>query len=77
MTSVSLEKGKQSNSIVVSKKPGASLTNVLKQALQSDDNEQLDWILSQRDAEMAESTLAQLNDDVAISAFFKLVLNKF
>ena len=38
-------------------KPGASLTVVLKQALQSDDVEQLDWIVAQRDAVLVEATL--------------------
>ena len=53
MTSVSLGKSKASKDQgVVATKPGASLTNVLKQALQSDDVEQLDWIMSQRDSVM-------------------------
>ena len=41
MTSVSLgnKKGKAAQ-------PGASLTNVLRQALQSDDTDQLDWVIT-------------------------------
>ena len=76
MTSVSLGvgKGKQGSAVT---KPGASLTNILKQALQSDDVEQLDWIISQRDPGMVESTLSQLTEEQTITAFFKLVLNKF
>ena len=79
MTSVSLGKGKgkQAEKGVVATKPGASLTNLLKQALQSDDSEQLDWIISQKDSALVESTLAQLTEESAITAFFKLVLNKF
>jgi hypothetical protein len=77
MTSVSLGKGKSASQGIVATKPGASLANVLKQALQSDDVEQLDWIMSQRDAVMVEATLAQLSEETTITQFFKLVLNKF
>lgn len=54
MTSVSLgnKKGKAA--------PGASLTNVLRQALQSDDTDQLDWVITQSDPAMVEATLVQL-----------------
>ena len=39
MTSVSLGNKKLAQ-------PGASLTNVLRQALQSDDTDQLDWVIT-------------------------------
>ena len=42
MTSVSL--GKKSKRDLAT--PGASLTNVLRQALQSDDTDQLDWVIT-------------------------------
>ena len=42
MTSVSLGKKKKANLAT----PGASLTNVLRQALQSDDTDQLDWVIT-------------------------------
>ena len=58
-------------------KPGASLTVVLRQALQSDDVEQLDWVIAQQDAPLIEATLQQLTDPTAITSFFQLVLNKF
>ena len=41
MTSVSLGQSKKKTT-----QPGASLTNVLKQALQSDDTDQLDWVIT-------------------------------
>ena len=49
MTSVSLKDSK--------KIAGASLTTVLSQALQAEDHQQLDWILTQRDQAMIDSTL--------------------
>ena len=70
MTSVSQHTAKKA-------KPGASLTVVLKQALQSDDVEQLEWIISQSNSDLVESTLKQLTDQTAISQFFHLVINKF
>ena len=57
--------------------PGASLTNVLRQALQSDDTDQLEWVVAQRDPELVEATLRQLTDREAIAGFFRLVLAKF
>ena len=53
MTSVSLGKGKKQAA-----QPGASLSNVLKQALQSDDTDQLDWVVTQKDAAVIEATIA-------------------
>ena len=53
MTSVSL--GKKSKRDLAT--PGASLTNVLRQALQSDDTDQLDWVITQKDPAIVESTL--------------------
>ena len=46
----------------------------------SEDQEQLDWILSQRDPAMIEKTLMQLNgqrDSKTISLLFKKLLEKF
>ena len=57
--------------------PGASLTNVLRQALQSDDTDQLDWVITQKDPAIVESTLRHLSEPEAIAGFFRLVLTKF
>ena len=43
MTSVSLGKKAKQAQLAT---PGASLTNVLRQALQSDDTDQLDWVIT-------------------------------
>ena len=75
MTSVSL--GGPSSKAARAQQPGASLTNVLKQALQSEDVDQLDWVMSQGDAAMIEATLQQLSERDSIAAFFRLVLTKF
>lgn len=72
MTSVSLGKGKKAAA-----QPGASLTNVLRQALQSDDTDQLNWVITQRDPAIVEATLVQIQEKEAIAGFFRLVLAKF
>ena len=66
-----------SQGTVAKSKPTASLSVVLKQALQSDDVEQLEWVVSQSDSVLVETTLKQLNDKTAITQFFHLVINKF
>ena len=71
MTSVSLKDGDKKLAA------GASLTTVLSQALQAEDTEQLDWIISQRDQPMIEQTLSQMKEPKAISQFFSLVVHKF
>ena len=75
MTSVSM--GGKSSKATQAQQPGASLTNVLKQALQSEDVDQLDWVMSQSDTAVIEATLQQLSDRDAIAGFFRLVLTKF
>ena len=72
MTSISLGNQKKRAA-----QPGASLTNVLKQALQSDDTDQLDWVVTQQDPAIVEATLTQLTEKTAIAGFFRLVLAKF
>ena len=75
MTSVSLETSAKRRANAA--QPGASLTNVLRQALQSDDTDQLDWVITQKDPAMVESTLNALQEKDAIAGFFRLVLAKF
>ena len=76
MTSVSLGAAYSKNSLQ-QRTGGASLANVLKQALQSDDVDQLDWVMTQKDVSVIESTVAQLVEKDAIASFFKIVLAKF
>ena len=47
----------------VVQKKGASLSTVLSQALQSEDVEQLDWVLAQQDSVLVEQTLEQVGRD--------------
>ena len=75
MTSISLTNQKKGKA--AAQQPGASLTNVLRQALQSDDTDQLEWVITQKDPAMIESTLTQLHEKEAITGFFRLVLSKF
>lgn len=56
------------------------MTTILQQALVSEDQEQMDWILAQRDPAMIEKTLLQLHgqkDSKTISLLFKKLLEKF
>jgi beta-lactamase superfamily II metal-dependent hydrolase len=62
----------------------SSLATVLTQALQSDDMDQLDWILqthhhsSHQDIDtLIVNTLTQVKDPQFISAFFKVIVSKF
>lgn len=64
----------------IAKQGGGSLTTILQQSLVSEDQEQLDWVLSQRDQAIIEKTLLQLNgqkDSKTISLLFKRLLEKF
>jgi len=59
---------------------GGSLTTILQQSLVSEDKEQIDWILSQRDPVVIDKTLMQLDgqkDSKTISLLFKILLEKF
>jgi len=61
----------------VSQKPaGGSLTTVLQQALQSDDQEQLDWILAQREISLVTSTIRSLNVEY-VGRLLTQILNRF
>lgn len=56
---------------------GGSLSTILQQSLQSEDKDQLDWILQQNDPAMIDKTLLQLKQPKVISALFKHMLVKY
>ena len=56
---------------------GGSLSTILQQSLQSEDKDQLDWILSQNDPAIIDKTLLQLKNAKTISALFKQMLVKY
>ena len=52
------------------------MTTVLQQALQSDDTEQLDWIIMQTEQQLINSTLKALSADF-VGKLFAVILFKF
>jgi hypothetical protein len=56
---------------------GGSLATILQQALISEDKDQLDWLLSQRDLAVIDKTLLQLKDPKTISNLFRQILLKY
>jgi hypothetical protein len=54
-----------------------SLATVLEQALVSEDNEALDWILATKDLQTIHNTVGNLKEQRHISALFKQILYKF
>lgn len=55
---------------------GGSMTTVLQQALQSDDTEQLDWIIMQTEQQLINSTIKALGSDF-VGKLFAVILFKF
>ena len=55
---------------------GGSLSTILSQALTSEDKDQLNWILQQRDLSVIDKTLVQLKDPKTISALLKEILQR-
>ena len=45
--------------------------------MQSDDTDQLDWVLSQKEQPVIDATLNQLKDTKHISSFFAYIVAKF
>lgn len=54
-----------------------SLATVLNQALSADDNETLDWVLSQQDSATISNTLSSIHDSTQLSSLFKTLVHKF
>jgi len=52
------------------------MTTVLQQALQSDDTEQLDWIMLQKESQLINSTVKALSADF-VGKLFAVILHKF
>ena len=53
---------------------GGSLATILQQSLQSEDKDQLSWILSTSDISVIDRTLLQIKDQKTISQLFKQLL---
>lgn len=56
---------------------GGSLATILQQSLQSEDKDQLSWILSTSDISVIDRTLLQIKDQKTISQLFKQLLQRF
>lgn len=56
---------------------GGSLATILHQSLQSEDKDQLDWILSNSDTAIIDRTLLQIREQKTISQLFKQLLMRF
>lgn len=56
---------------------GGSLATILQQALVSEDKDQIDWLLSQRDLAVIDKTLVQIKDSKTITSLFRVILQKY
>jgi len=73
---LSLDSLESAMTSVTQKQQGGSLTQVLQQALQSDDQEQLDWILAQKELGLITLTVKAMKQEY-VGKLFNTILAKF